>query len=93
LFFHDTTLLSRRTGSNDNYHHIAATPISGKVRHFRVRLRTRVCDVDLYPLRRRLSFLSCMRSITRRNSRRNSGSSDPAIQKRTEEKETRRGCL
>ena len=37
LFFHDTTLLDRGTGSNDNYHQISAKPVSGRSEIF-------VCD-------------------------------------------------
>jgi hypothetical protein len=81
LFFHDTTLLDRGTGSNDNYHQISAKPVSGRSEIF-------VCDhvlafvMLIFIAFGRLSFLSCVPSITRRNSRRNSGSPDPAIQRR-----------
>jgi hypothetical protein len=34
LFFHDTTLLNLKTGSNDIYHQISATPVSEKVTSF-----------------------------------------------------------
>ena len=82
LFFHDTTFQRHVNGRDDNDHQISATYGVRKVRHFRARSRGRVCDVDFIRFGEGFRFLSCVGCITRRNSRRNSGSPDPAIQRR-----------